>query len=229
MSTDDISVPETKKTNAKKNLFARVRKKFAKDANDKKSKDKEESFEDIRPIFSEKKNSAGKKKPSDFYYGYKDGKGSVIGDETSVLNISDFGEPTFSIKDWHLIEKQIDIISLEGKVGKTVTFPHGMNRGILIGPDGYRLDFSNIEKLTVAKSVSKGPRRQSNRHMYLMGVPEPAEGWFAIVESSKTYNLAEYENGVIMLNPESSCVLIGPEGAELDFTKISAVNIIPKK
>jgi hypothetical protein len=180
---------------------------------------------DIRPIHSQSKGvTKTKKECTNFYYELSDGKRTIIGQDNSVLNLKGFGQPEYSAKDWHLVVKEIDVFPLEGKAGKSIDFPKDMNRGILIGPDGYRLDFCNIEKMTVAKAGSKGPRNQDARHMFLMGVPSPAVGWIVIVESSKVINLADADD-FIVLNPENSGVLIGPEGAELNFTKISAIKL----
>jgi len=207
----------------KNDSLAKVRKKLEKIAAA--ELDGEEiSSDDIKPINSQKNTDNGNE-CTDFYFGLGDGKITLVGQDNSVLNLKGFGEPEYSAKDWNLVVKEIDVIPLEDKIGKVIDLPKELNRGILIGPDGYRLDFGgNIEKITVAKAGSKGPKNQDARHMFLMGVPAPATGWIVVVESSKVINLADADD-FIVLNPENSGILIGPDGNEVDFSKISALKL----
>ena len=219
------NTPSNKINTAKKNnSFTKACKKVVKLAATKFNNTSEEASDDISPIYSQKKNRNTAGECANFYFGFGDEKTTLVGKENSVLNLKSFGGPRYSAKDWNLIVKEIDVIPLEDKIGKAIDFPKEMNRGILIGPDGYRLDFSNIDKITVAKAGSKGPRNQDARHMFLMGVPAPATGWIVVVESSKVINLADADD-FIVLNPENSGILIGPKGTELNFTKISAIKL----
>lgn len=185
----------------------------------------DESFSsnEIRPI-SSKSKIKNSDKTCDFYFGFGNGRQSLVGTKGSILHLNNFGEPDYCAKDWNLVVKEIEVISLENKIGKTINFSPEMNRGILIGPEGYRLDFSNIEKMTVAKSGTKGPRNKDERHMFLMGIQDNASGWFVIVESSRVLNLGKTDD-FIVLNPENSGIIIGPDGNELNFTKISAIKL----
>ena len=161
-----------------------------------------------------------------YFFGAHDKEQALIAKTAGTLELKDIGAPKFSLKDWYLIINDLDIISLEGKVGEVVYLPSKMSRGILTGPDGWRMDFCNIAKLTVLPEGKKAPAKKSDDHLFLVGAEENAKGWAITIESSKVLNLAEAGGCDIPVNPETYGMLLGPEGALLYFSQIKKI-IVP--
>lgn len=161
-----------------------------------------------------------------YFFGFGNKEQALIAKTAGTLELKDIGAPKFSLKDWYLIINDLDIISLEGKVGEVVYLPSKMSRGILTGPDGWRMDFCNIAKITVLPEGKKAPAKKADDHLFLVGAEENAKGWAITVESSKVLNLAEASDCAIPLNPEAYGMLLGPEGALLYFSQIKKI-IVP--
>ena len=161
-----------------------------------------------------------------YFFGAHDKEQALIAKTAGTLELKDIGAPKFSLKDWYLIINDLDIISLEGRVGEVVYLPSKMSRGILTGPDGWRMDFCNIAKITVLPEGKKAPAKKSDDHLFLVGAEENAKGWTVTVESSKVLNLAEASGSDIPVNPETYGMLLGPEGALLYFSQIRKI-IVP--
>ena len=161
-----------------------------------------------------------------YFFGIDSKEQALIAKTAGTLELKDIGAPKFSLKNWYLIINDLDIISLEGKVGEVVYLPSKMSRGILMGPDGWRMDFCNIAKITVLPEGKKAPARKADDHLFLVGAEENAKGWTVTIESSKVLNLAEASGCDIPVNPETYGMLLGPEGALLYFSQIKKI-IVP--
>lgn len=161
-----------------------------------------------------------------YFFGARDKEQALIAKKAGTLELNDIGAPLFSLKDWYLIINDLDIIPLEGKVGEVVYLPSKMSRGILTGPDGWRMDFCNIAKITVLPKGKKAPAKKGDDHLFLVGAEDNAKGWTVTVESSKVLNLAEASDCAIPVNPEAYGMLLGPKGAILYFSQIKKI-IVP--